>query len=173
MERITVLARHVARRFPNQPQVPPRVLKQCYERPSLQACRHFASYDKNAQLVPETTSAAEITRMHTDDKRMSQIVIHNNTVYLSGQVPASFDAPLAEQVKSTLAKVDKLLADAGTDKTKLLSAQIWLKDMKDFGEMNAIWCEWLNQAHKPVRACVQAPMALPGILFEVMVVAAK
>lgn len=118
-------------------------------------------------------SLATITRLQTADPRMCGIVVHGDTVYLSGQVPADFDAPLDEQVSSTLAKVDALLAEAGTDKSKLLSAQLWLKSMDDFAEMNAVWSAWLDPDNKPVRACVEAPMAHPGILFEVMVVCAK
>ena len=104
---------------------------------------------------------------------MSQIVEHGDTVYLSGQVPSDFEAPLQDQVSSTLSKVDALLAEAGTDKSRLLSAQIWLRDMSDFAEMNEIWNEWIDSENKPARACVEAPMARPNILFEVMVTAAK
>ena len=105
---------------------------------------------------------------------MSGSVSHGNLVYLSGQVPSDFKAPLKDQVETTLAKVDALLAEAGTNKSKLLSAQIWLKDInRDFAPMNKIWCEWLDEENKPVRACTQAPMATPDILFEVMVIAAK
>ena len=115
-----------------------------------------------------------ITRMHTDDPRMSQIVVHGDTVYLSGQVPVEWEkADINEQVSTTLAKVDAALAEAGTDKSNLLSAQLWLKSMDDFGAMNTVWSEWLDPNNKPVRACVEAPMAAPGILFEVMVVAAR
>ena len=119
------------------------------------------------------TRSLTTVRMGTDDPRMSQVVVHGDTVYLSGQVPADFGAPLDAQVRTTLDKVDSLLDQAGTDKSKLLSAQLWLRDMSDFADMNAIWCEWLDQDNKPVRACTEAPMAHPGILFEVMVVAAK
>lgn len=104
---------------------------------------------------------------------MSGSVSHGNVVYLSGQVPSDFSAPLKDQVETTLAKVDNLLYEAGTDKSKLLSAQIWLKNMSDFAEMNEIWINWIDPKHKPVRACVEAPMATPDILFEVMVTAAK
>ena len=77
------------------------------------------------------------------------------------------------QVETTLAKVDALLAEAGTDKSKLLSANLWLKSMDDFADMNEVWIDWIDSDNKPVRACVEAPMAHPDILFEVMVVAAK
>ncbi|KAH8053760.1 endoribonuclease [Aureococcus anophagefferens] len=115
--------------------------------------------------------ALAITRLGTKDPRMSQIVMHGDTVYLSGQVPADFEAPLADQVSSTLAKVDALLDEAGTD--KLLSATIYVKSMDHFAEMNGIWNDWIDSENKPARACVEAPMARPGILFEVVCVAAK
>ncbi|KAH8043825.1 endoribonuclease [Aureococcus anophagefferens] len=121
--------------------------------------------------------ALAITRLGTKDPRMSQIVMHGDTVYLSGQVPADFEAPLADQVSSTLAKVDALLDEAGTDKSKraaaLLSATIYVKSMDHFAEMNGIWNDWIDSENKPARACVEAPMARPGILFEVACVAAK
>ena len=87
---------------------------------------------------------------------MSGSVTHGNIVYLSGQVPTDFNAPLKDQVISTLEKVDVLLEKAGSDKSNLLSAQIWLKDIdRDFSEMNQIYSDWLDPANKPVRACVQ------------------
>ena len=150
---------------------------------------------------PRWLLSRAITRIGTDDPRMSQAVVHGDTVYLSGQVPENWKAPvgllacacacacakrrrafnsltpgalqLAEQVSSTLAKVDAQLAAAGTDKRRLLSVQLWLKSMDDFAAMNAIWVDWLDADAKPARACVEAPMAHPDILFEVMVTAAK
>jgi enamine deaminase RidA (YjgF/YER057c/UK114 family) len=116
--------------------------------------------------------SSAITRIGTDDPRMSQIVKHGDTVYLSGQVAQDFDASFHEQVHSTLSKVDDLLHMAGTNKSHLLSAQLWLRNMSDFHEMNVIWNEWIDHKNKPVRACVEAPMARDNILFEVMVIAA-
>lgn len=73
-----------------------------------------------------------------------------------------------------MSKIDDLLVQAGTDKTQLLTAQIWLKDIeKDFAPMNAVWSEWLDASHKPVRATVEAPMARPSILVEIQVTAAS
>eukprot|EP00968_Pinguiococcus_pyrenoidosus_P028934 scaffold8200_cov277-Pinguiococcus_pyrenoidosus.AAC.5 len=117
--------------------------------------------------------SSDIQRFETADPRMSQMVVHNGLVYLSGQVPKDFGAPLEEQVRSTLDKVDALLAQAGTSKAKMISAMIWLKSMDDFAAMNAIWSDYLDPDNKPVRACVEAPMAHKDILFEVMVVAAQ
>ena len=114
-----------------------------------------------------------IERVGTDDPRMSKIVKHGNTIYFSGQVAEDFDSSLSEQVCSTLSKVDDLLHLAGTNKSQLLSAQLWLRNMSDFGEMNVIWNEWIDKENKPVRACTQASLARENILFEVMVIAAE
>ena len=113
-----------------------------------------------------------IERLQTADARMSGAVIWNGVVHLSGQVPADFDADLRTQVEQTLEKIDDLLAQSGTSKSRILTAQLWLRDMSDFAEMNEIWIDWLDPANKPVRACVEAPMAHPDILFEAMVTAA-
>eukprot|EP00239_Pterosperma_sp_CCMP1384_P000975 CAMPEP_0197852260 /NCGR_PEP_ID=MMETSP1438-20131217/20081_1 /TAXON_ID=1461541 /ORGANISM="Pterosperma sp., Strain CCMP1384" /LENGTH=139 /DNA_ID=CAMNT_0043466209 /DNA_START=151 /DNA_END=570 /DNA_ORIENTATION=- len=117
---------------------------------------------------------ASITRLHNENPNMNQTVIHGETIYLAGQVPKEWvDVPIGEQVGTTLEKVDALLAEVGSDKSKLLSAQIWLKSMDDFDAMNKIWQKWLIPGQEPVRACVQAEMAHPDIKFEVMVIAAK
>lgn len=113
-----------------------------------------------------------IQRMETN-QRMSQIVIHGNTVYLAGQV--AFDAPgesVAEQTKDTLARIDKLLAQAGTDKSKLLSATIWLSDIGTFDEMNAIWDAWVSPGNQPARACVESKLAAPQFNVEIGITAA-
>ncbi len=116
-----------------------------------------------------------ISRISTDDERFSRVVVHGNTVYLSGLVPPAEvrEFGIRKQVDATLEKVDELLAKAGTNKSKLLSANIWLKTMDDYKEMNERWIEWLDPDNKPVRACVEAGFSKPEILFEVMVVAAK
>lgn len=113
-----------------------------------------------------------ITRLGTDDPRMSQIVVHNGIVYLSGQVD-EVEADVAGQTKSILNQIDKLLEQAGTDKSRLLTAKIWLKDInKDFRTMNEVWKAWVDPDNKPVRATVEANLALPEILVEVQVTAA-
>jgi len=114
----------------------------------------------------------DVRRFSTEDPRMSGGVVHSNVVYLSGQVPNDTDAPLRTQVAQTLEKIDALLAEAGSSKSRLLTAQLWLRDMDDFSEMNEIWNDWIDPTNKPVRACVEANMALPGIRFEAMVTAA-
>ena len=102
--------------------------------------------------------------------RMSDIVIHNNTVYLAGQVGEG--ATVAEQTKDTLAKIDALLAKAGTSKSKLLQTIIWLDDMANFAEMNSVWDAWVDPANTPARATGEAKLAAPKYNVEIFVVAA-
>ena len=106
--------------------------------------------------------------------RMSQIVIHGDTVYLAGQVAKNAPgATVKEQTEDILANVEKLLAEAGTDKTKLLSANIWLSNIQDFAVMNSVWDAWVPEGHAPCRACVEARLASPKFTVEMMIVAAK
>ncbi len=111
-----------------------------------------------------------IIRKHTGS-RMSQIVIHNDTIYLAGQVGQPGDS-VAEQTKTCLEKVDSLLKDAGSDKKHILQAIIWLSNMKDFNEMNEIWDAWIVPEASPARACGEAKLAAPEIKVEIIVVAA-
>eukprot|EP00298_Acanthocystis_sp_HF-20_P028733 c7550_g1_i1.p1 GENE.c7550_g1_i1~~c7550_g1_i1.p1 ORF type:complete len:145 (+),score=70.75 c7550_g1_i1:1-435(+) len=125
-----------------------------------------------------TSKTNEIIRLSTKDPRMAGVVIHQNTVYVSGQIPAGGpeewkQTDVKEQTRTTLQKVDALLAEAGTNKSNLLSAQVWLKNMKDFAAMNEVWTEWIDPQNKPVRACVESSMFNPDIKVEVMVIAAK
>jgi len=110
-----------------------------------------------------------IERTHTT-QRMSQIVKHNGTVYLAGQVGEG--ATVAEQTRDCLACVDKLLAEAGSSKENLLQAIIWLDDMADFAEMNAEWDAWVPEGHAPARACGDAKLAAPKFKVEITVIAA-
>ncbi|AMS43080.1 RidA family protein [Aminobacter sp. NyZ550] len=103
--------------------------------------------------------------------RMSQIVIHNNTVYLAGQVGAPGES-VAAQTKAILAEIDALLAKAGTDKTKILQAIIWLDDMSTFAEMNSVWDGWVPQGNTPARATGEAKLAGPEYKVEIIVTAA-
>ena len=115
-----------------------------------------------------------IQRFHTND-RMSQLVIHGDTVYLAGQVAQS--APggtVTEQTQAILAQIDALLAEAGTDKSKALSATIWLCSMDDFAEMNAVWDAWTPDGNAPCRACVESPrLASPKFTVEIGLIAAR
>ena len=106
--------------------------------------------------------------------RMSQAVVHAGTVYLAGQVAQRAPgASVGEQTTDILARIDELLAAAGTDKSKLLSATIWITDMGAFAEMNAVWDAWVDPANSPARACVQSPaLAAPQFTVEIMVNAA-
>jgi enamine deaminase RidA (YjgF/YER057c/UK114 family) len=111
---------------------------------------------------------------HEVGPRMSQIVIHGNTVYLAGIVARENSGKsVTEQTKEILATIDRYLAQAGTDKSKLLSANIWLTDMATFNEMNAVWDAWVSPGNTPARATVEAKLAAPGYKIEIMAVAAR
>lgn len=112
----------------------------------------------------------DITRHHTGP-RMSQIVTHGETIYLAGQVGTA-GASVTQQTQDCLAKVDTLLAEVGTDKTRILQVTIWLANMDDFAEMNAVWDAWVPQGHTPARACGEARLATPDYLVEFLVTAA-
>ena len=113
-----------------------------------------------------------ITRLGTERRRMSKIVIHNSTIYLCGQVAKDASAGIREQTATMLDKVDELLLEAGSDREHILSATVYIKDMKYFAEMNEVWDNWVIEGHSPARACVQAQMARPELLVEVSVIAA-
>jgi enamine deaminase RidA (YjgF/YER057c/UK114 family) len=104
--------------------------------------------------------------------RMSQAVVHGNTLYLAGQVADTPVPSVAEQTQQVLAKIDRLLKEAGTDKSRLLSANIWLADISRFEEMNRVWDAWVAPGNTPARATVQSALARPTNLVEIMVVAA-
>jgi enamine deaminase RidA (YjgF/YER057c/UK114 family) len=104
--------------------------------------------------------------------RMSEMAVHNGVCYLAGQVAAGGSKGIAEQTREVLAAVDALLARAGTDKTRILRAQIYLADMADFAGMNAVWDTWVAPGHTPPRATVQAALAKPEWKIEVVVTAA-
>lgn len=105
--------------------------------------------------------------------RMSQCVIHGDTVYLAGQTASDPGADVAGQTRQILEKIERLLKLAGTDKSKLLSANVWLADISKFDEMNKVWDAWVVPGNPPARACVEARLARPGLTVEIMVTAAK
>ena len=113
-----------------------------------------------------------IERLETA-QRMSRIVKHNGTIYLCGQVAADASKDITEQTQTMLDKVDTLLEQAGSDKAHMLSATIYVRDMKDFAAMNAVWDAWVPQGHAPARACVEARMARAELLVEISVIAAE
>ena len=108
---------------------------------------------------------------HDVGARMSQIVIHNGVVYLSGQT-SDAGVDTATQAQEVLAKIDRHLAAAGTDKSKLLSTQIWLRDIADFDTMNAVWEAWVPEGETPARATVEARLARSSLRVEIQVTAA-
>lgn len=111
---------------------------------------------------------------HEVGLRMSQAVVHGDTVYLAGQVAhGAPDGSVADQTRDILARVDALLAGAGSDKTKLLSATIWLVDISTFAEMNAVWDAWVAPGATPARACVESRLAAPHYKVEIGIVAAR
>lgn len=114
---------------------------------------------------------SDIQRMHANG-RMSQIVTHGDTIYLSGQVGTPGDT-VAKQTQEILSKIDGLLAEVGSDKTKILQAIIWLDDMGDFAEMNAVWDDWVPKGNEPARACGSSHLATPEFKVEITVIASK
>ncbi|MDJ0779380.1 MAG: RidA family protein [Gammaproteobacteria bacterium] len=113
-----------------------------------------------------------ITRHHTG-QRMSQVVVHGDTIYLAGQVAADPAADVQEQTRQVLQKIDDLLAEAGSDKTRILSAQVWLASIGHFAQMNEIWDAWVPEGHAPARACIEARLATPDLLVEIGIIAAR
>lgn len=114
----------------------------------------------------------EIVRIATD-VRMSRVVVYNGMVFLSGATADDLHQEIRSQTAQTLAKIDRYLAAAGTDKSRLLSAQIWLKDIgRDFASMNEIWNAWTAPNAAPTRATAQCEMGAPDVLVEIIVTAA-
>ena len=121
------------------------------------------------------SACLSIERHHTG-KRMSEAVVFmpggERVAWLAGQVAADPVADITGQTTSVLAQIDALLAEIGSDKTKILSATIYLADIKDFAAMNAVWDAWVPQGHTPARATVEANLAAPAYRIEIQVVAA-
>lgn len=113
-----------------------------------------------------------IKRLHVG-KRMSDAVIHNSVVYLAGQVADNTGRDVKGQTAEILATIDRLLAEAGSDKTRMLQVQIFLSNIADFAAMNEVWDAWVPQGHTPARATVEAKLATPAYLVEIKVIAAQ
>lgn len=111
-----------------------------------------------------------IERLHVGS-RMSKIVRHNGVVYLCGQVGNGGDS-VTDQTRECLRRIEILLAEAGSSPEQVLQAIVWLADMADFDEMNAVWDAWIPDGHAPARACGEARLARPGLLVEIIVTAA-
>ena len=113
----------------------------------------------------------EITRLHVG-KRLSEVAIHNNTIYLAGQIAEDTSADIVGQTREVLGHVDRLLAEAGSDKSRILGCQIFIAHMSHFAGMNAVWDEWVAAGHTPPRATVEAKLANPDCLVEIVITAA-
>jgi enamine deaminase RidA (YjgF/YER057c/UK114 family) len=119
---------------------------------------------------------ASITRIETTEPPgpvMSRCVVHGDTVYVCGLTASDTSADIKGQTKQIVDKIDHYLSQAGTDKSKLLAAQLWITDMGNFRDMNSVWNAWVDPKNPPARACVRADLARPEILVEIMVTAAK
>ena len=110
---------------------------------------------------------------HHVGKRLSEMVVHNGTVYLAGQVASDMTLDIIGQTQDVLASIDRLLGEAGSDKTKILTAQIFLPDMADFAAMNTVWERWVVPGQAPARATIEAKLANPSYRIEILVVAAQ
>jgi enamine deaminase RidA (YjgF/YER057c/UK114 family) len=125
---------------------------------------------------PLKTESAKETRMPIErlenGQRFCRVLRHNGTVYVAGITADDLSADSTGQTKQILAKIDGLLAKAGSDKSKLLSAQIWLRDIADFDMMNSAWDAWIDRSAMPVRATVEARLAGDQYRVEIMVTAA-
>lgn len=105
-------------------------------------------------------------------KRLSEMAIYNGVAYLAGQVPEDDSLNMYGQTQQVLAEIDKWLEQAGTDKSKILMAQVFVADMAEFDEMNRAWDEWVAQNNTPPRAAVEAKLANPNWKVEIVVTAA-
>ena len=113
-----------------------------------------------------------IQRLHVGP-RLSQVAIHGDTVYTAGIVADDANVDVAGQTGQILDKIDRYLKEAGTDKTKILTATIWLASIKDFAEMNSVWDQWVPKGNTPARACIESKLAAPQYRVEIRVIAAK
>jgi len=113
-----------------------------------------------------------IQRLHVGP-RLSQVAIHGDTVYTAGIVADDANVDVAGQTGQILDKIDRYLKEAGTDKTRILTATIWLASIKDFAEMNSVWDQWVPKGNTPARACIESKLAAPQYKVEIRVIAAR
>jgi enamine deaminase RidA (YjgF/YER057c/UK114 family) len=113
----------------------------------------------------------EIKRLHVG-KRLSETAVHNDTVYLAGQIADDTTQGIEGQTREVLAHIDRLLNEVGSDKTCILMCQIFISDMANFAGMNSVWDEWVPAGHSPPRATVEARLANPACLVEICITAA-
>ncbi len=114
----------------------------------------------------------DIKRLHVG-KTLSEVAIHNGTVYLAGQIAEDLSQDIAGQTWEVLGHIDRLLAEAGSDKSRILMCQIFIADMKHFDGMNKVWNEWVAEGNSPPRATVEARLAKHEWLVEMVVTAAQ
>jgi enamine deaminase RidA (YjgF/YER057c/UK114 family) len=114
----------------------------------------------------------EIKRLYVG-KTLSEVAIHNGTVYLAGQIAEDATQDIQGQTREVLGHIDRLLAEAGSDRLHILMCQIFISDLKNFAGMNTVWNEWVAQGHTPPRATVEARLAKPEWLVEMVVTAAQ
>lgn len=125
----------------------------------------------NETSQPET-KMSEIRRIVTN-KRRGRAVVYNGMIFVGGQAADDRNQDIRGQTKQALEKIDKVLADAGSDKTRILSAQIWCKDIaRDFAGMNEVWDAWIGTDASPARATAQCEMGAPNVLVEIIITAA-
>ncbi|KKB84427.1 hypothetical protein VW29_10775 [Devosia limi DSM 17137] len=113
-----------------------------------------------------------ITRIEPNHRR-SRVVIHGDTIYPAGQVASDTNGDITHQTKGCLANIDHVLALAGSDKSKILSATIWLRDMTNFKAMNEVWDAWIDPENPPARSCGEVKLARPDLLIEIIIIAAR
>jgi enamine deaminase RidA (YjgF/YER057c/UK114 family) len=113
-----------------------------------------------------------IIRHHTNE-RSSKIVIHNKTIYLTGQVAKDRDSDITTQTQQVLDKIEALLEEVGSNKNRILSAQVWLSNIAHFAAMNLVWNKWIDEGNQPARATIEARLAAPELLVEISVIAAE
>lgn len=114
----------------------------------------------------------ELKRLHVG-KTLSEVAVYNGVVYLAGQIAEDTAQDISGQTREVLGHIDRLLAEAGSDKSRILMCQIFIKDVKNFAAMNAVWNEWVAQGNSPPRATVEARLVRPELLIEMVVTAAQ
>jgi enamine deaminase RidA (YjgF/YER057c/UK114 family) len=138
----------------------------------LQSQRNFSWVEIYAGAIPFKVVTVDIQRFHVGAS-LSDTAVHGGTVYLAGQIADDISQGIEDQTREVLGHIDRLLAEAGSDKTRILMCQIFLADLADFEGMNIAWNGWVAVGHAPPRATVQARLANPGWRVEMVVTAAR
>src|SRR4029077_3519338 len=140
--------------------------------PFLSALRR-GTFDRSRNQGVPVMAISRFDKTQPPGPRMSRCVVRDNTVYLAGLTASDATQDIKGQTKQILDKIDGYLAQAGTNKSNLLSANLWIKDMALFADMNSVWNVWVDPENPPARACVRADLARPEVLVEILVTAAK